>query len=104
MKWHPVTESQNKRFADNQSDKILQQMTLLFESVMLQETLVREGFETEGVRRKETYKNVEEKMAARMEEGFKKEQHTRQQIQSQMVQGFKNEEHARQLVQMNWQS
>ena len=34
-----------------------------------------------------------------MEEGFKKEQHARQQVQSEKVQGFKNEENARQLVQ-----
>ena len=34
-----------------------------------------------------------------MDEGFKKEQHARQQVQSESVQGFKHEENARQLVQ-----
>ena len=34
-----------------------------------------------------------------MDEGFKKEQHARQQFQSKIVQRFKNEENARQLVQ-----
>ena len=90
IKWHPVTESQNKRIDEDQSDKRLQQMTLLFESMKLLGTQMREGFETEGVRRKEYHKN----------QGFKREQ----QIQSEMVQGFKNEENARQLVRRNWQS
>ena len=48
-----------------------------------------EGLETEGARRKEHYKSLEEKMATRMEEGFKNEQHARQQIISETVQGFK---------------
>ena len=34
-----------------------------------------------------------------MDEGFKKEQQARQQIQQEMMQGFKNEEYARQLDQ-----
>ena len=34
-----------------------------------------------------------------MEEGFKREQHARQQVESEIVQGFKNEENARQWVQ-----
>ena len=65
---------------------MLQQMTLL--------TQMREGFETEGVPRKEDCKNLEEKMAA---EGSKKEQHTRQHIRSEIVQGFTNEQNTRQL-------
>ena len=64
MKRHFVTETQSKMIAEHQSDKILEQMTLLFESVKLLGTQMREGFETEGVRRKEDYKNLEEKMAA----------------------------------------
>ena len=96
---NPVTESQSKEIAEDQDDKILQQMALLSESVQLLGTQMREGFETEGIRRKEDYKNLEEKMAFKVEEGYKKEQHARQQVQSEIAQGFKNEENARQLAQ-----
>ena len=60
---------------------------------------MKEGFATEGAQRKKDYKNLEEKMSARTEEGFKNEQQAGQQIQNEIVQGFKNEENARQLVQ-----
>ena len=43
--------------------------------------------------------NLKEEMSSKMDEGFKIEQHARQQIQSGIVQGFNNEESARQLVQ-----
>ena len=36
-------------------------------------TQMREGFETEGARRKEDYKSLEEKMSARIGEGFMNE-------------------------------
>ena len=42
---------------------------------------------------------LRKKMVISMEDGFKKEQNARQQVQSEIAQGFKNEEHARQLVQ-----
>ena len=61
MKWHSVTESQTKRIADDQSDKVLQQTTLLFDSLKMLGTHMRKGFETEGVRRKEDYKNRKRK-------------------------------------------
>ena len=41
---------------------------------------------------------IKEEMGSQMEEGFKKEQFARQQIQNEMVQGFEHEENARQLV------
>ena len=89
-----MAASQSKRIADDQSDKLLQQMALLSESVKMLGTQMREGFATEGARRKEDDKSLEEKSAARMEE-----QHARQRRQSEIVQGFKNEENARKLVQ-----
>ena len=49
--------------------------------------------------KKEDHKNLEEIVVSQMEEGFKKEQHARQQVQNEIAQGFKNEENARQLVQ-----
>ena len=73
-----VTESQSKKIAEDHSSKILQQMTLLFASVQLLGTQI-EGFEKEGFPRKEDYKNLEEIRVSQMEEGFKKEQHARQQ-------------------------
>ena len=93
-----VTESQSKKIAEDHSSKILQQMTLLFESVQLLGTQMREGFDKEGFPRMEDYKNLEI-MVSQMEEGFKKEQHARQQVQNETAQRFKNEENARQLVQ-----
>ena len=68
-------------------------------SVRTLETQMKEGFEAEGTRRKEDYKNLEEKMVSRREESFKKEQHARQLARSEMAQGFKNAENARPLVQ-----
>ena len=49
---------------------------------------MREGFETEGIRRKEDYKNLEDKMVLKMEEGSKKERHARQQVPHETAQGF----------------
>ena len=72
---------------------------MLCESVKTLGTRMKEGFETEGALRKEDYKSLEEKMSARMEEGFKNEQHAGQQIQSEIVHGFKKEENARKMVQ-----
>ena len=40
--------------------------------------------------------NLKEEMSSKMDEGFKKEQQARQQIQKEIMQGFKNEENARQ--------
>ena len=99
MKWQRFTESQRRRVVDDQSDKLLQQMAMLCESVKMLGTQMKEGFETERALRKEDYKNLEEKMSARMEEDFKHEQHAGQQIQSERVKGFKNEENARKRVQ-----
>ena len=56
------------------------------------------GVETEGTRRKEDDKNLQDKMVLKMEEGFKKEQQARQLVQHEIAQGFKNEESARHLV------
>ena len=63
---NPVIESQCKNIAEDQSGKILQQMALLFERMKMLGTRMREGFETEGVRREEDYENLEEKMAAKI--------------------------------------
>ena len=35
IKWHPVTESQSKRIAEDQGDRILRKMTKLFQSMEL---------------------------------------------------------------------
>ena len=43
--------------------------------------------------------NLKEDMSSKMDEGFKREQQARQQIQCEIVHGFKNEENAIQLVQ-----
>ena len=98
MKRQLVTESPSSRVVDDQSDMALQQMAMLCESVKMLGTQMREGFDTEGARREEDHKNLEEKMSARMEEGFKNEQQARQQIHSEIMQEFTNEEHARQLI------
>ena len=65
---NPATESQSKKNAKDQSDKILQQMALVFDSVQLLEDQMKAGFETEGLRRKEDYKNLDYKMVKKMEE------------------------------------
>ena len=95
-----MTHSQSEKIAEDQSDEKLQKMTELFHSVQnfgsnmgssvkTKEIQMRQGFEKERFRRKEDYKHLEKKMAAKMEEGFKKEQHAIQQVQNEMVQGFK---------------
>ena len=82
---NPVTESQSKKIVDGQSDKILLQMAELFQSLEMLgsemdssvknlEDEMKEGFETEGIRRKEDCKNLEEKMIVKIEQGFKNEQ------------------------------
>ena len=43
----------------------------------------------ERSRRQEDYKNMEETMSAKMEEGFRSEQQARQQAQSEIMQGLK---------------
>ena len=43
---------------------------------------------------KEDYKELEDKMVAKMGEGFKKGQQARQQVQNEITQGFRNEENA----------
>ena len=60
---NPVTESHSKKITEDQSDKILQQMTLLFESVKLLGTRMTEGFETERIRKKEDFSYLEKKNA-----------------------------------------
>ena len=35
IKWHPVTESQSKRIAEDQGDRMLRKMTKLFQSMDL---------------------------------------------------------------------
>ena len=85
VKWQLVTESQSKRVDDDQSDKLLQQMALLCESVKMLGTQMREGLETEGARRKEDYKSLEEKMSARMGEGFKNEDNARKLVQNELA-------------------
>ena len=42
---------------------------------------MREGFEIERIRRMEDYKDLEEKIVFKMEEGFNKETYARQQVQ-----------------------
>ena len=60
-----MTESQSKKFAADHSDKILQKMTELFQSVQMlgwkmecQDfgTPMKEGFESEGIQRKKSMK------------------------------------------------
>ena len=95
-----VTESQSKKIADDQSDKILQQVTLLFESVKLLVTQMREGFETEGIRKKEGRKNLEEKNGP--QHGRRIQERTTRKTAGSTFDGSgiqKNEENARQLVQ-----
>ena len=60
---------------------------------------MKEGFKTEGIRRREDYKTLGAKMVVKMEQGFKNEQNARQLVQSETAHGFKNEENARQPVQ-----
>ena len=92
----PVTESQSEKVAENQSDKMLLKMTQLFQSVEMLgpmmdssvktlENKVKEGFETEGIRRREDYKTLGAKMVVKMEQGFKNEQNARRLGQSETV-------------------
>ena len=64
-----MTESQSKKTAEDQSDKILLKMTELFKlvemlgskmdsSVKTLEDKMKEGFETEGIQRKKDYENL----------------------------------------------
>ena len=46
---------------------------------------MREGLETEGARRKEDYKSLQEKMSARMGEGFKNEDNARKLLQNELA-------------------
>ena len=43
------------------------------------------GFATEGVRRQEDYKNLEEKMSARMKEGFKIDENARKLVRNEVA-------------------
>ena len=46
---------------------------------------MKECFATEGVRRKEDYKNLEEKMSARLEEVLKNEENARRLVQNELT-------------------
>ena len=85
MKWQAVTESLSRRVVDDQGGKLLQQMAMLCESVKMLATQMKEGFKTARAWRKEEYKNLEEKMSARMEEGFKNEENARKLVQNELA-------------------
>ena len=46
---------------------------------------MQDGFATEGLRRQEEYKNLEEKMSAKMAEGFKNEENARKLVQNELA-------------------
>ena len=52
---------------------------------------MQDGFAAERIRRKEDYKNMEEMMSAKMQEGFRSEQQARRQAQNEIMKGLKNE-------------
>ena len=91
-----MTGSQSKKIAEDQSDKILQKTTQLFEpvqsletqmdsSVKTLETHMKEGFWKEGLQRKQEYESLEKKIMIKMEDGFKNEENARQLVQRELA-------------------
>ena len=53
---------------------------------------MQDGCATESCRRQEDYTKTEEAMTTKMEEGFRNEQHAREQAQKEIMDGLENEE------------
>ena len=91
-----VTESQSKKLAEDQGDRILMKMSELFRSmetlgskmdsrVSNLENQVREGFGREGRHRKQENEDLEKRMVMRMEDGLLNEECARQNFQKEMA-------------------
>ena len=96
---------QAARQEQNQNADLLQQMTLLCQTIQNLSKQMQEGFAAERTRRqqdfdiesqkrRDDYNNMERTMTAKMEEGFRNEQQARQQAQEEIMNGLKNQENA----------
>ena len=96
---------QTARTEQYQNNDLLQQMTILCQTVQNLETQMQEGFAAERTRRQQDFdtenqkrqdddNKIDKTMTAKMKEGFRNEQQARQLAHSEMMNGLKNEENA----------